>query len=122
MPNKSVSVNGRAISIADMRTRVTFQVATRASDNQGGSTETWANLSTAPVVWGYLAAVSSRERLYAQQIQYQRSHILVIRYRSDITTDMRFTYNNRTFQVKGIRNPEERKYFSIIDVEENQGS
>lgn len=122
MPDKSLRVNGRAITVSDMRTRVTFQVASRVTDNQGGWTESWANLATAPTVWGYLAAVNSRERLYAQQIQYQRSHILIIRYRSDITTDMRFTYNGRTFQVKGIRNPEERKYFSIIDVEENQGS
>ena len=121
MPNLSVSANGKAITVGDLRSRVTFQVATRESDSQGGAVETWANLTTNPTVYGYLAAVSSRERYFSNQVQTQRSHVLVIRYRTDLTTDMRFTYESRTFQIKGIRNPEERKAFLILDVEENQG-
>jgi len=121
MPNLSVSANGKAITVGDLRSRVTFQSSSRASDSQGGFVETWANLATNPTVYGYLAAVSSRERLFSNQVQTQRTHVLVVRYRSDLTTDMRFTYESRTFQIKGIRNPEERKAFLILDVEENQG-
>lgn len=121
MADKSVSVGGRKVTLGDMRSRVTFQVASRASDSQGGFTETFADIATNPTVWAYLTAVSSRERLFSEQMQYQRSHALVIRYRTDITTDMQVTYDSRTFQIKGIRNPDERKWFLIIDLEENQG-
>lgn len=121
MPNLSVSANGKAITVGDLRSRVTFQSSSRVSDSQGGFVESWANLATNPTVYGYLAAVSSRERLFSSQVQTQRTHVLVVRYRSDLTTDMRFTYESRTFQIKGIRNPEERKAFLILDVEENQG-
>lgn len=121
MPDFGVRANGKAISIGDLRSRITFQTATRVSDSQGGFTETWSNLATNPTVYAYLAAVSSRERLFSEQIQYQRSHVIVIRYRSDLDTSMRITYEGREFQIKGIRNPEERKAFLILDVEENQG-
>ena len=121
MGDKNVSVNGRKITLGDMRSRVTFQASSRSDDGQGGFTETWGNIFADATVWGYLTAVSSRERLYSEQMQYQRSHVLVIRYRTDITNDMRFTYRGRTFQVKGVRNPDERKYFLVIDAEENQG-
>ena len=121
MPSKIITVNGKSISLGDMRTRVTFQVASRVQDEIGGFTETWNNISPNPQMWGYLAATSSRERLFSQQMQYQRSHVLATRYRSDLTTDMRMTYEGRTFQIKGFKNPEERNYFLIIDLEENQG-
>lgn len=122
MPDKSVTLNGKKVTVGDMRTRVTFQVSSRTSDGQGGFVESWANLDADPgYVWGYLAATSSRERLFAEQMQYQRTHVLLIRFRPDITNEMRLTYDNRTFQVKGTRNPEERNYFLQVDLEENQG-
>lgn len=121
MPDLGVRANGKEVTIGDLRSRVTFQTSTRVADGQGGFTETWASLATNPTVYAYLAAVSSRERLFSQQMQYQRSHVLVIRYRTDLNTSMRITYEGREFQIKGIRNPEERKAFLILDLEENQG-
>lgn len=121
MPDKSVRVSGREVTIADMRSRVTFQTATRVSDSQGGFEESWASVATNPTVWGYLAAVSSRERLFSEQMQTQRSHVLVVRYRTDLNTSMRVSYDSRTFQIKGFRNPDERKWFLVLDLEENQG-
>lgn len=121
MPDLGVRANGKEVTIGDLRSRVTFQTSTRVADGQGGFTETWANLATNPTVYAYLAAVNSRERLFSQQMQYQRSHVLVIRYRTDLNTSMRITYEGREFQIKGIRNPEERKAFLILDLEENQG-
>ena len=108
MPDLGVRANGKEVTIGDLRSRVTFQTSTRVADGQGGFTETWASLATNPTVYAYLAAVNSRERLFSQQMQYQRSHVLVIRYRTDLNTSMRITYEGREFQIKGIRNPEER--------------
>lgn len=107
------------VRIGDLRHRITFQTLSRVSDGQGGFTETWTNLAT---VWAYVRPVSSRERTFAAQVQYQRSHEVIIRHRTDITQEMRFTYDSRTFQIKGALRPDERKFFLFIDAEENQGT
>lgn len=89
------------------------------NDGQGGSNETWCDVAT---VWAYVEPTKSNERFFSQQIQYQRTHKVTIRHLDNVTTDMRFIYDNRTFQIKGIRRPDERKYFLIIDAEENRGT
>lgn len=91
----------------------------QVSDDQGGFTETWADAFT---VWASVEPVSSRERLFSQQIQYQRSHKVIIRWRTGITQEMRFTFDSRTFQIKGVRRFDERRFYMIIDAEENQGT
>ncbi len=108
--------------IGKMRSRVTFQEVTHVPDGQGGQTESWGNLTSNPTVFCYLKPTKAHERLYSQQMQYQRTHEAIIRYRTDLTTEMRMTYDNRTFQIKGIRRPDERKAFLILDLEENQGT
>lgn len=105
--------------ISNMRHRITFQTLSNVADGQGGVTTSWSDLAT---VWAYVKPISSRERLYTKQIQYQRSHEVIIRHRTDIDQTMRFTFDSRTFQIKGVRRPDERKAFLIIDAEENQGT
>jgi SPP1 family predicted phage head-tail adaptor len=108
--------------ISKMRSRVTFQELLNTSDGQGGQSESWTNLSSNPTVWCYLRPTRSHERYFSQQIQYQRTHVAIVRYRTDLTNEMRMNYDNRVFQIKGIRNPDERKAFLILDLEENQGT
>lgn len=115
----NITVGGKTLGIGDLRKRVVVEMRALTPDDQGGSTEEWSTLAT---VWGALMPVSSREKLYSAQMQYQRSHVLVIRYRSDITTDMRVLFGGRYLQVKGVRTPNEQNIFLIIDLEENQGS
>lgn len=105
--------------IGKLRHRITFETLAQVSDGQGGSTETWSTLAT---VWASVTPVSSKERLYGQKIDYQRSHKVIIRHRTDITQEMRFTYDSRTFQIKGALRPDERKFYLFIDAEENQGT
>lgn len=122
MPDKSVSIGGRKVTIADMRHRITFQFVTRTPDGQGGFTEVWANLASVPTVWAFVCPVAARERLFSSQVQYQRTHKVAMRYRSDITTEMRFLYDGRTFQLHGTIQPDGRKFFMVVDAEENQGT
>jgi SPP1 family predicted phage head-tail adaptor len=105
--------------IGSLRHRIKFQTLSRATDGQGGFTETWTDLAT---VWAYVKPVSAREKMISNQIQYQRSHEVIIRHRTGITQEMRFLYDGRTFQIKGVRRPDERKFYLIIDAEENQGT
>jgi SPP1 family predicted phage head-tail adaptor len=108
--------------IGALRHRVTFQTLTRTPDGQGGYTSSWADMSTNPTVWGEVVPKSTPERFFSQAIQYQRTHQVTIRYRSDLTQEMRMLFDSRIFQIKGIRKPDERRFFLIIDLEENQGT
>lgn len=110
------------IEIGMMRSRITFQENVDVSDGQGGQSRSWSNISINPTVWAYLKPISSRERLYSQQIQYQRSHTALIRYREDIDNTMQVTYQGRTFQIKGFIDPDERKEYLQIDLDENKGT
>lgn len=105
--------------IASLRHRLTIEQLSDVSDGQGGYTVAWSALAT---VWGKLEPVSSRERYFAKQVQYQRSHKAIIRFRDDVTNTMRITFDNRTFQIKGVYSPDERKAYLFLDLEENQGT
>ena len=107
------------VNIAELRHRITFQELVEVSDGQGGKTTSWSNVVT---VWARIEPVSSRERLFSQQLEYNRSHKVAIRYRNDITNDMQFTFDGRTFQVKGVLSPDERKAYLFLDVEENSAT
>lgn len=108
--------------IGALRHRVTFQTLTRTADTQGGYTSSWADMVVNPTVWGEVTPAKTYERFFSQQIQYQRTHQVIIRYRDDLTQEMRMLFDSRIFQIKSIRKPDERKYFLIIDLEENQGT
>ena len=108
--------------IGALRHRVTFQYLTRTTDGQGGFTSTWADMPSLPEVWGEVTPAKTYERFFSEQIQYQRSHQVIVRYRTDLTQEMRMLFDSRIFQIKGIRKPDERKFFLVIDLQENQGT
>lgn len=107
------------IKLSDLRHRLTIEQVSNTTDNQGGQASTWATLAT---VWGKLEPIKSFERLFAQRVEYQRSHTCTIRHRTDVTTSMRISFDSRIFQIKGLRKPDEKKFLLILDLEENKGT
>jgi len=105
--------------IGDLRHRITIESLTLAGDGQGGSSETWATFAT---VWASVEPVKGGERFFSEQIQYQRTHKIIIRHLTGINSTMRISFDGRTFQIKAIRRADERKFFMLIDAEENQGT
>lgn len=102
--------------IGELRHRVTVQSLSNASDSQGGVATTWSDLVT---IWGLLEPTKSYEKFFADRIDFRRTHTCIIRHRTDITTAMRLSFDSRLFQIKGIRRPDERKFFLLLDLEEN---
>jgi SPP1 family predicted phage head-tail adaptor len=101
------------------RHRVTIQQQTPTPDGQGGSTLVWSTFAT---VWTELVVTSAHERVFSQQVQYQRSHSMTIRYLEDLNTNMQCLFDGRTFQIKGIRPKDERKFYMQVDLMENVGT
>lgn len=110
------------VDISKMRERITFQSQTPTSDNQGGVTLAWTDLIT---VWAKIEPISQRERIFTQELQYRRSHKIIVRSNAStasVTTAMQIVFGARTFQIKSIIDPDERGYYLSIDCEENVGS
>ncbi len=106
-------------SIDQLRHRITFQSRTDVADGQGGFAGTWSDLVT---IWGKVEPVRVGSINFAGRVQTQRTHTCVIRHRTDITPDMRMTFDSRVFQIKGTLRPDEKKFFLFIDLEENSGT
>ena len=95
--------------------RLTLQTLTRASDGQGGFTETWTD---GPDVWASLEPAKAYEKFQAMQMQTPITHKIVTRYRADVTPSSRFKYGGRTFWVKEVINvKEDSRFLRITAVE-----
>lgn len=105
--------------IADLRHRVVIESLTDSTDGQGGFTAAWGTFST---VWGSIQPAKAWEAMVAMRVEYQKSHTCTIRYLAGVTTSMRIKFDSRYFQIKGIRTPDEKDFFMILDLEENQGT
>lgn len=100
---------------ASLDKRVRIEAAIATSDGQGGFEEEWIRVLT---LWAKIDPVKGMEKFQADQTQTPVTHKILMRYRSDITTKNRITYNDRIFQIKEIINPgEDDNFLHITAIE-----
>lgn len=104
--------------IGNLRHRITFQEESLITDAGGGQALSWANISTDPTVWAEIRPLRGSEALRAEQLEDKVTHKITVRARTDITAAMRITFGSRAFNIRSIRNLEERDKFTEIMVEE----
>lgn len=88
-----------------LRHRVALQSATETRDAHGQPVKTWATNAT---VWGGVEPVRGKEAESANQIAAELIIRVVIRYRSDVTTDWRVVFESRNLEIKAIIDPDLR--------------
>ena len=88
-----------------LRNKVTIQRRTQTPDSMGGFVDEWQDYTTA---YAQINRLKAREEIEDKRIQLKAPHVIWIRYQTGITPDMRITWNDRTFDIVSIRNPEER--------------
>lgn len=86
-------------SVGELRHRVFFQRAISTDDGYGGKVQTWINCGEA---WAKIAPLSGREYFDAHQIQAEVTHRITMRYRTDLTTDLRLSAGGRVFEIESI--------------------
>lgn len=102
-------------SIGQMRYQVKLQSPTNTTDTGGGIAQTWALVAN---LWANIKPISGRETFRQGQIQDSTTHEVYIRYRTDIYTKYRILYGTRSFNIKHIKNMDERKRFMLLSCEE----
>lgn len=98
--------------IGELRHRITFQIPVVQDDGYGGEEKIWQDVFT---VWASIKPVSGREYYEAMAIQNEITHRIKVRYRSDITTDMRIAHGDRIYEIEAVIDIDSRhKYLEIL--------
>lgn len=94
--------------IGELRQRVIFQSAIKLDDGYGGKQVVWQDAFSA---WALIEPLSAHEKFEAMSVQSGVTHRVYIRYRPDVSTEMRIQYGDRLFEIEGIFDIGEQKRF-----------
>jgi SPP1 family predicted phage head-tail adaptor len=103
------------MQIGDLRERVTISQPSRVTDTLRGQATTWTTLDT---VWAEWSDRPSREALQVGGFQSLSLHTARIRYRADVTTQMRVTKGTTVCDISGLRDMDGRRRFLELDLVE----
>jgi len=101
--------------IGELRHRVTLRKKEIAEDALKQQSEVWTDIAT---VWARIEPLSGREYFAARQENAEVTAKITIRYRKDVTPDMRAVSEGRVFDVLSMINPEERNISLVLMCKE----
>lgn len=103
----------------DLKHRITIETRAQADDGVGGFAETWSTFAT---LWSSIVPMRGTERFASEKLEHDVTHKITIRFRDDITTAMRISYETRIFKILGAIDLKEEKRWLELSCEEGSGS
>lgn len=104
--------------IGAMRHRITFQQEVQVADDGGGYALSWEDIDETPDMWADVRPMSAGESLQYHKLTTTATHKIIIRYRSDITADMKILHGSLVYNIRSILNKDARGRFLEILAEE----
>jgi SPP1 family predicted phage head-tail adaptor len=101
--------------VGNLRHGLIIEAPVRAGDEAGSAAMTWSFVAT---VWAALRPTSGREIVDADGVSARVSHEVIIRWRSDLTSAMRFHDGARIFLIRAVRDVDDRRRRLSCLVEE----
>ncbi|WP_170984395.1 phage head closure protein [Rhodoligotrophos defluvii] len=92
--------------IGKLRHRLRLERPVRVSDGTGGAEVTWQPVAA---VWAAVEPVRFENGVKAEKISAAVTHRITIRYRDDVSTDMRLIAGTRIFEIDSVRDDAERR-------------
>ncbi|MEM7619807.1 MAG: phage head closure protein [Pseudomonadota bacterium] len=105
------------MNVGQLRRRLDIEQLNRVSDGAGGYATSWVNVDT---VWAKVEPKIGRERLIAEQVSSRTNYDIVIRYRSDITAEMRFRDGTQVFHILSFFDENDQKSYLKCICEERK--
>ena len=99
----------------NLRHRVQLETPSGSSDGAGGIALAWTLVDT---LWAEIRSASGSEQLNFGRANATLMNNVRIRYRSDITPDMRFSLGSRIFEIRRVADPDGRKQWIECICEE----
>lgn len=109
----------RSISIGRLRQKVTLEKASETADGAGGCAIAWSSLAS---FYADIRPQGADEAYRQGKVQDKLTHRIYCRYRADIKTEYRLKYETRYFNIKGIKNIDERDRFLELTCSEGESS
>ena len=114
------------VTSGDLTEKVTIRRKVTAPDGQGGRTTTWALLGHQPDsgLWASVVALSTAEQLRAAAIGAKLTYTVTIRYRADVTPQMRVTWRPyqattlKTLEIHGVPPVDGKREWVQLDCSE----
>lgn len=94
--------------------RISFITDSAVSDGQGGRTLTPSTVAT---VWAKVKSKSGSEKTNFDRVNAVATYIFVTHYRSDITENMRISWNGVEYNIRYIPKLGGRKLYSEFEAE-----
>ena len=82
-----------------LRHRLAIRQPTISRNEVGEEIITWATLAT---VWGRIEALRGEEQLQAKQLTAEIVARATLRYRADVSTDMRIQYDSSEYDIDAV--------------------
>lgn len=95
---------------AEARHRITIEANSGASDDYGGTSDSWAGVGdNSGVVWAAVKPASDYTRFQSDNLQSRVTHVFIIRYQSTFadlktTVQHRITLDSRLYDIRAIKN------------------
>jgi SPP1 family predicted phage head-tail adaptor len=105
----------RAAEIGSLRRRVTLEAPIDVIDDAGSMTRSYAPLAD---LWAQVTPVNGESRFEAARQESSITHIVRIRWRNGVLSEMRFALGPRRLRIHAVFDPDERKAFLICHCEE----
>jgi|TARA_Y100000114_G_C11730800_1_gene313451 SPP1 family predicted phage head-tail adaptor len=97
--------------VGNMRHRINLKRATNTTDTGGGMTQSFSTLKT---LFASVKPISGKELYRHGKLEESVTHEIMIRYRSDINTSDKILFDSREFNIRHIRNLDERKRYMLL--------
>jgi len=92
-----------------------LQAEVRVPDGIGGYTRSWQDVVE---LWAEIKPISGNEKLFGNKIQPEVTSKLILRYRNDVTSGMRFLLGDRVFNIRYVINVGENNELLELLVDE----
>lgn len=102
-------------TIGALRQRVTIETPIDASDGAGGFERAYAPHAQ---VWAKVETRSGGEQFSEQRLEQSRTHVVTIRWRPDVTSQMRFDLRGRKLAIRTVIDRNETRRFLECGCEE----
>ena len=97
-----------------LREHVTIETPTRSNDGAGGTDVTWAALAN---VRAEVTSRSGAEAVLGEKLEARQRYTITMRYRDDVTTDMRAIWRGETLNIRAVRDPDGRRQWLELSAE-----
>lgn len=103
------------VDIGKLNKRITFLKLAEKEDDMGQTKTEWGQYRS---VWATVKPFKSSESGFMGKLKPDVTHRFYVRYRNDISPDMRIKYGNRTFEISGIIDMDEQHRLLEIQAQE----